>query len=81
MRLWHKHRVAKNAWLYGDLKYRRARLLAAMESGELVPKDPREVKATPPRLIVRGNAPKPPGGVEPARIALIRERVEARRHG
>jgi len=78
---WRRDRAAKAAWLFGDLKYRRARILTAMELGELIPKDPKTVQATPPRLIKRGGPAPGPGGPEPVRIALIRQRAEAMRRG
>jgi len=48
----------------------------ALLSGSVIPKDPREVVATPPRLIGR-----PVGSPEPIRLALIRQRHHALRDG
>jgi hypothetical protein len=46
----------------------------ALESGDVIPKDPAQVQATPPRLIGRVQV-----GPEPVRLALIRQRAEAMR--
>jgi hypothetical protein len=74
MQYWRRHRSAKRAWLHGSeaMVWRsRARLEAAMERGDVIPKDPAQVQATPPRLI----------GLSPLeqRRELIRQRVMARR--
>jgi hypothetical protein len=47
----------------------------ALESGDVIPKDPSQVQATPPKLI---GAEVRMGG-EPIRLALIRQRAEALR--
>ncbi len=73
MEYWRGHRTAKTAWLFGGMTRTRARLEAAMERGDVVPKDPAQVQATPPRLI----------GLSPLeqRRELIRQRAHAMRAG
>ncbi len=73
--MWRKDRQAKRAWLFG-LRGKRKLLEQAMERGDVIPKDPRTIQATPPRLI--GRPPLPPSD-EPIRLALIRQRAEAMR--
>lgn len=58
------------------LRLQRRALERALERGTVIPKDPREVQATPPRLIGRAEL-----GGEPVRLRLIRERAEAMRRG
>jgi hypothetical protein len=69
MEYWRRHRAAKTAWLFGGLDRTKARLREAIEHGEVIPKDPSQVQATPPRLI----------GLSPSeqRRELIRQRVKA----
>lgn len=71
MEYWRRHRTAKRAWLFGGMPRTKARLREAMARGEVIPKDPAEVQATPPRLI----------GLSPSeqRRELIRQLVEAMR--
>ena len=67
MRYWRRHQTAKTAWLHGQLPASKTRLHAAIERGEVVPKDPLKVQATPPRLIGLGPQER--------RLELIRQRM------
>ena len=71
MEHWRRHRTARTAWLFGGMTPTKARLREALERGEVIPKDPTQVQATPPRLI----------GLSPSeqRRELIRQRAMARR--
>jgi hypothetical protein len=69
MEYWRRHRTAKTAWLHGHLPSSKTRLDEAMARGTVIPKDPLEVQATPPRLI--GLSP------QERRLALIRQRAAA----
>ncbi len=58
------------------LRLQRQALERALDRGEVIPKDPRSIKATPPRAIGRRGPV-----AEPIRLALIRQRAEALRGG
>jgi hypothetical protein len=73
MQNWRRHRSAKRAWLFGGVAMNgngRQRLEEAMRRGDVMPKSPSQVVATPPRLI--GKSPLE------VRRELIRQRVMAK---